>query len=235
GTTWTKLTTVPDYCKDQCWFDNVVRVHPTDPMTIFAGGSATTDPVTGALRPLIRSTDGGNTWQNVSSGGGVTLHVDQHALAFSADGSRLYVGNDGGAYRTDDPKVSPISWTNLNTPLNLTQFYNGASIHPTNQLIGFGGTQDNGTQRFTGSQVWNEVACGDGGWTAIDPSMPSTVYAACGTIDSIDIRKSIQGGGAGTFVSVSTNNGITQSDRQALIFPLVIDPLQPQRLYFGTF
>jgi len=223
GTTWSKLT-VPDYCRDQCWYDNFVRVSPTSASIVFVGGSAAS---TGFL---LRSTDGGNNWSDFSSGGGVLLHVDQHALAFSAGGSRLYVGNDGGAYRTDNPTAVSISWLNLNSTLNITQFYPGHSIHPSSQFIGFGGTQDNGTQKFTGSPLWTELTCGDGGWTAIDPSVPSTVYAAC---QNIDVRKSVFDGNRNTFFP--SDSGITQTDRSAFIPPMVIDPSTPQRLYFGTF
>jgi hypothetical protein len=223
GNAWTQLTNTPDFCHDQCWYDHVVRVSPVDPNTLFAGGSAVS---TGFL---IRSTDGGISWIGVTIGGGVTLHVDQHALGFSSDGTRLYVGNDGGAYRTDSP--ASISWMNLNTTLDLAQFYPGLSIHPSNQQIGFGGTQDNGTQKFTGpSLLWTEVTCGDGGFTTISPAIPSTTYAACA---DIDVRKSFQNGDNGTFVE--SDSGIDPADRSAFIPPLVIDPSTPERLYFGTF
>ena len=223
---WMPLASTPDYCNAQCWYDNVVRVHPTDPNTVYAGGSARF-----AVGWVIRSSDGGSTWQDISSGGGVLLHVDQHAMAFSTGGGKLYVGNDGGAYRTDDPKAASIAWLNLNNTLNITQFYPGLSIHPLDDQTSFGGTQDNGSQNFTGTLQWADNAtCGDGGWTAIDPFVPTTVYVTC---QNIDINKSTLSGSPGTFVPKVT--GITLTDNGAFIPPLVIDPSTPQRLYFGTF
>lgn len=226
GATWTNLSNTPDYCAPQCWYDNVVRVHPLQASTVFAGGSAR-----GTVGWVLRSNDAGATWQNISQGGGVVLHVDQHAMAFSANGSRLYVGNDGGAYRTDDSAASSISWVNLNNALNITQFYPGVSIHPSSEQAGFGGTQDNGTQIYSGNLAWSDTnACGDGGWTAIDPATPSTVYAAC---QDIDVEKSAQNGGLNTFLPAV--NGLDFTDMGAFIPPFVIDPSLPQRLYFGTF
>jgi hypothetical protein len=232
GTNWTKLTNTPDFCNPQCWYDMVVRVKPDDPMTVFAGGSATGNGTV----TLIRSKDGGANWENVSSGvGGVRLHVDHHALAFSKPGTgtlKLYVGNDGGAWSTTNILAMPgsITWVNLNDTLNITQFYPAHSIHPSDQQIGFGGTQDNGSQNYTGTLGWvDNNTCGDGGWTAIDPAVPSNVYVTC---QNVDIEKSTQNGDVNTFRFAAV--GINPNDNNAFIPPFVIDPSTPQRLYFGT-
>ena len=183
----------------------------------------------------MRSTNGGISWTAIVLGANFVFpHVDQHAMAFGFSGptaTRLYIGNDGGAWSTDVAVQSgPINWTNLNNTLNITQFYPGHSIHPSDDQIGFGGTQDNSTQKFTGTLAWTAVTCGDGGWTAIDPQVPSTVYATC---QDIDIRKSTVNGNPGTFFFADF--GISFTDRVAFIPPFVIDPAMPQRLYFGTF
>jgi hypothetical protein len=39
-----------------------------------------------------------------------------------------------------------------------------------------GGTQDNGTQRYSGNPAWELSDPGDGGFTAIDPSNPTRMY-----------------------------------------------------------
>jgi hypothetical protein len=152
-----------------------------------------------------------------------------HALAFSNTGS-LYVGNDGGAYVGPDPTATPVAWTNLNGMLSITQFYAGHSIDPTNVLNALGGTQDNGTQHYTGQIAWDNVTCGDGGWTAIDFVNPQTVYATC---QVIFIQKSVSGGAFGTWSLAQ--NGINTSDRVQFIPPFVMDPTDPRSLYFGTF
>src|SRR6185437_3390855 len=84
--------------------------------------------------------------------------------------------------------------------LSLTQFYPGNSIHPSNAQIGFGGTQDNGMQMFTGQLQWADTAsCGDGAWTAVDPSTPSTVYTTCEAIGQFGtiLKNQMDGTGVG--------------------------------------
>lgn len=132
GATWTNLTTAPKYCSPQCWYDNVIRTQPNDPSgnTVYVGGSADSG---GSFATLYRSTDGGSTWTNVSAdaGGAPLIHTDMHALAFAADSSVLYIGNDGGVWATSDLPTSGSAipnWTNLNETLQITQFYPSMSI-----------------------------------------------------------------------------------------------------------
>ncbi len=231
GTTWSSLAGAPDFCNPQCWYDMALAVNPTDPNIVYAGGAANSNF-------FMRSTNGGTSWSPLQTGSnGVRLHVDQHAIALAKDGNKLYVGNDGGAYSTDTPAAASVAWTNLNATLNTMQFYPGLSIHPSSNQVSFGGTQDNGTQMYSGTLTWQEVTCGDGGWTAIDLLTPSTVYAACQytppNTNLTVVRKSVQDGSALTFAAAES--GINKSDRGAFIPPLVIDANTPQRLYFGTF
>jgi photosystem II stability/assembly factor-like uncharacterized protein len=240
GVTWTRLTTTPDYCRPQCWYDHVVRVHPSNPNIVFAGGAAQFDS---AGRPTfpVRTLDGGNTWEGVGRSGssGPFIHVDTHAIEFANPPTKLYVGNDGGVWSTTniESPASSLNWTNLNgqagnpaVSLGLVQFYPGGSIHPSTPDIAFGGSQDNSTQRYTGGAVWDVVTCGDGAWTAFDPQVPSTVYSNC---QQIDVRRSFRNGLRGTFSSA--DDGINPADRVAFIPPFIQDPNISGRLYFGTF
>jgi len=222
GSSWTELTSAPDYCTPYCWYTNVVAVDPVNPQVVFIGGSD--EPGT-----LYQSLNGGATWTNVAVGGNlVELHEDHHALAFSANGGTLYVGNDGGVWSATDPTTLYPNWTNLNNPLAITQFYPGNSV--SSPSLVYGGTQDNGVQQYTGSIAWNYSWCGDGGWTAVNPGTPSTVYASCA---QYDVEESTQNGVLGTWTSA--NSGINTSDRMQFIPPLVMDPLNSEILYFGTY
>ncbi len=215
--TWFALPATPDYCTAQCWYNTAIAVDPKNADIVFLGGIN-----------LVRTLDGGASWSSVTNGSDV--HVDQHGLGFAPSG-RLYVANDGGAYRTDNPSTpGRPSWTNLNSTLAITEFYPSLAIHPANSLIALAGAQDNGTQRYSGQVTWEGVTCGDGGWTIIDPSQPTTVYAAC---QNIDIRKSNSNGSLGTWTQVL--RGIDATDRRRFIAPLVMDPSNSQRLYFGTY
>ncbi len=223
GDTWTRLSSTPDYCTPACAYDNVIAVQPTNADVIYAGGAY--------VNTLVRSLDGGATWALLQSGPtNGFLHSDTHALTFSSDGSTLYIGNDGGAYVTTEITAPTPSYTSFNSSLGLTQFYPGISIHPTSSATALGGNQDNGTVLYSGQLTWNDVNCGDGGYTAIDLSNPTTMYSTC---ELINIFKSTANGTFGTWNRVT--NGIDPSDRVGFIPPLVIDPSNPQRLYFGTY
>ena len=222
GTTWNNLH-APDICASvaQCWYDMTIRVHPKNPDIVFAAGSLS----------IMRTMDGGATWNQLNFIGPnqVEIHVDEHYLAFTPDGTKLYIGNDGGMYSTTDVTNSVVSWTELNDTLAITQFYPGMSIHPANANTSFAGAQDNGTQRYGGTASWNGVTCGDGGFTAIDSSFPTIAYAAC---QNISIRRT--GNNGNTWAGGATY-GINSQDRTQFISPLLIDPSNPQTLYFGTF
>ncbi len=221
GTTWTQLI-IPNSAKwgDQLWYDNPIRVSPVDPNIVYSGGIL-----------VFRSTDGGATWSEPSQAGpnGAYIHVDEHAFAFTPDGSTLYIGNDGGMYSTTDISAARVNWKELNSTLAITQFYPGISIDPSNPQVALAGAQDNGVQRFGGSVSWNNVTCGDGGYTAIDPSDPSFAYAACQNISPQRILD-ISG-----FTWISANYGIDRNDATQFISPFAIDPSNPQTLYFGTY
>ncbi|HYL76814.1 MAG TPA: hypothetical protein VEU96_21540 [Bryobacteraceae bacterium] len=221
GATWNNLN-APNICAslNQCWYDMSIRVNPTNPDVIFAVGSLS----------IIRSLDGGANWSQLNFIGPnrVEIHTDEHYLAFTNDGTKLYIGNDGGMYSTTDITNPQVNWTELNDTLGITQFYPGISVHPSDSNIGFGGAQDNGTQRYGGAASWNNVTCGDGGSTAIDFTLPTIAYAAC---QSIQVLRTATGGNNWS----RSQYGITSSDRVQFIPPMVIDPSNSQTVYFGTF
>jgi hypothetical protein len=148
---------------DQCWYDNVLAVDPTDSGILYAGGI-----------PLWEYNSHTTTWTEISqqvsnpTGG---IHSDQHALAF--DGTTLIVGNDGGVWSSAD---RGSTWADLNTFQSTIQFYNG-SLSPATVNLMLGGSQDNGTSTFTGGLAWPLIAGGDGAANAISHANPSTNWA----------------------------------------------------------
>jgi photosystem II stability/assembly factor-like uncharacterized protein len=223
GTSWTALPSVSDYCTPQCNYDNVIAVQPTNANVVFAGGAFSTT--------LVRSLDGGSSWSTLQSAqNGGFLHADMHALAFTPDGSMLYLGNDGGAYSTTQITVTNPAFTALNSTLSITQFYPGLTIDPANPGFAIGGTQDNGTEIYSGTSTWEDVTCGDGAYTAIDTTTPTTVYAAC---QQIFVQKSTASGDHSSWNLAES--GISTSDRVDFIPPLVMDPSNSSALYFGTY
>lgn len=246
GTSWSQ-TSAPDVCQQQCWYDNVIKVDPSNKNDVYFGGSAVTD-INGNPQWVMRSTNGGSTWSTVipnQLGTGLP-HVDTHAIAFvkTSSGVRVYLGNDGGIWRTDNAEATPITWLNLNnSSLTLTQFYPTISIHTSTPSIAFGGTQDNSSQQLATSPSWvvntgtfqgptgpvQSEVCGDGTSTAIDPQIPSTVYISC---QFTSVNASYQTGAAGSFFPAVT--GIDPTEPTGFVPALVADPNQANVAYFAT-
>jgi len=216
GATWTSVGGASGLsCDTQCWYDLVVAVDPTNPNLVYFGGVW-----------LYRSTDGGASFSYI----GGSMHADQHAIAFDPrNPSILFVGNDGGVYRSVDQGQS---WVSLNTNLAITQFYPGISLSPNSSPDILGGTQDNGTVEYTGAPVWSQVLGGDGGFTAIDFQTPTTAYAEEEWFPPYAGPRRRDAGTSGAFSFKAS--GIDFTDPALFIPPLVMDPVNPQVLYFGT-
>jgi hypothetical protein len=244
GNSWTK-TSAPDFCHSQCWNNLVLRVDPADPTgnTVFAGGSDATDSQGNSLT-LIRSTDGGNNWSSfaITNDQGTVLHPGHHAIAFTPNGSKMYVGNDGGVWSSANaanPATASGSqnWTNLNSGLAITQFNPGFSIHPSTPAEGFGGARGNSAQIYSGDGLFgatwqNALVCGDGGFTIIDPFLPTTYLVACGNSSSAMILRSDLSGARGSFFAAAS--GIPGADPVYVNPPLIAGPSTSGRYYFGT-
>lgn len=225
GATWTQLTAAPNYLGFQGFYDNAIVVSPTNPNQVFAGGQTY---YTGAL---IGSQDGGATFQDYSRGVGYTgPHTDLHALVFTLDGTQLLDGNDGGVWRLETPSaaggVTTTQWSNLNANLD-TILFNGIALHPTDPAIAYGGSQDNGTEKYTGNLVWTQVRGGDGGFTRVDQSNPNTVYHE---YYGISLERSDDGGATWR----GATNGINHSDYSMFYVPYKLDPANQSRLIYAT-
>jgi hypothetical protein len=226
---------------NQGWYDNVIAVDPTDPNRIWAGGI-----------DLMRSDDGGMNWGLASYWWSSPVnphyaHADQHAIVFHPqyDGmtnATMFVGNDGGLFRTDNARaataVGPtapcnvsntaVSWTTLNNSYGVTQFYNGLP-YPGGTTY-FGGTQDNGTLRGTdaaGSNAWSTILGGDGGYVALDPADTNILYAEN---FGLSIQKSTNGGASWS----SATSGIADSGF-LFIAPFTMDPSAAVTLWTGGY
>lgn len=171
-------------CGNQGWYDNIIWVNPQNSNFIMVGGIF-----------LWRSTNGGTDFFEVSSG---SVHSDSHMIVahpnFNNATNRIaYFGNDGGIYRANDiaTVTQTTGWTALNTTLGITQFY-GAAGNPTSGAI-IGGTQDNGSLRYTGggSESWGTWGGGDGGFCAVDPTNSNYFY---GEYIQLAIYRSADGG-----------------------------------------
>lgn len=215
GTVWTQAAASGAFCATQCWYDMVIAVDPVTPSTVYFGGFST-----------YKSVDSATTFTDI----GQSIHVDVHALAFDTrTPATVYVGSDGGVWASAN---AGTTFTSLNTNLSLTQFYAGVSMSPASATVLLGGTQDNGTLQWGGAQSWPQVIGGDGGYTAINPLTPTTMFGE---------TQWSQGSGQGPLRKdatslgfVTRNSGIDVSDAAAFIPPIAMDLARPRILYFGT-
>ncbi len=188
GSTWTSISLPVDVntcvsyvgfpdqmTRLQAWYNLALAIHPTDNNKMYIGG----------INPF-RTINGGISWQQVSEedgqGGLPIIHPDQHTFVFNPSNPNImYLGNDGGIYRSANAWVSPPTVPTIPSrriDYNVTQLYSLA-VHPTNwQLLT--GSQDNGTLRFNGSgyQSTNIVLGGDGGYCFIDQNNPTFQIAS---------------------------------------------------------
>jgi photosystem II stability/assembly factor-like uncharacterized protein len=210
----------------QGWYNNVVAVSPSNESVVYAGGIN-----------AFKSLNGGTTWSQITSGYSPFIHpymhVDQHAMAFDPNNaSVMYFGNDGGMYKSTDGGTSFIS---ANSGLAVTQFYSGAA-HPSQEIY-YGGTQDNGTLKGAGSPAWSTVLSGDGGFTHVDPTTPTTVFTE---YTFLAIQRSTNSGSTWTrsitgIPASGSSQGDGSSDRCNFIAPFVLDPANSQNLVAGTY
>ncbi len=145
---------IPSPDSSQWWYTNKPLVDANNANVLYAGG----------IR--LWKFDGVK-WTDLTQ----NLHLDQHAMVWL--GSTLIVGNDGGVYSTAD---GGTTWTNHNTNLSITQFYEG-SIRPTNPNFALAGSQDNGVEKWTGSNAWQLLFGCDGAHSEISSANPDTDWA----------------------------------------------------------
>lgn len=111
--------------------------------------------------------------------GGQVTHPDQHGVAVVDQGSgatRLWIGNDGGAFRQDHASGSSFqngAWTSA---AHLNQLLPYRAVEGSNGEI-IAGLQDNGTNFYPpGSNNSYEICGGDGTWVGVDKDNPKVFY-----------------------------------------------------------
>jgi photosystem II stability/assembly factor-like uncharacterized protein len=213
GDTWTQtpLTAAQASQSTFSWWFGKIWVDPAYQDHVFLAGVN-----------LMRSTNGGDSF--ASSGG---VHADQHKMVWDARvPGRVYLGNDGGMYRSDANGVSN-SWTKA-THEPYTQFYS-VDVAETDPVLKVGGTQDNGCNRgYNGvGGAWNSIGCGDGLQVIIHPENPATVFG-CSQYGSC-YRSENSGGTPRQTIGANQ----TTSDRRNWFTPLQFDPSDPDVMYYA--
>lgn len=186
-----------DFSRGQAWYDLTIAVDPNNVNNIFVGAV-----------DLFKSTNGGNTWQQISHWYGgfgfQDVHADQHNIVFNPGSSSIaYFLNDGAIYRTTNANSTIPTLDSKELNYNTTQFYSCA-INPTAGSFEFlAGAQDNGSHKIASSYIQNssEVTGGDGAFCHIDQNQSQywfTSYVYNNFYRSTD--------GGNTFTSVNSGN-----------------------------
>ena len=230
--TFSNETNTPNFggSGGQAWYDWIIAVDPSNKDNVYAAGALNYGANSNHVIRSTNGTAGGSTtvWTDITTVGSIQPHTDSHGMAIDSS-SRLLLGNDGGLWRYDP--ASGGSWTNLNGNLNTIQF-TGIGLHPTNNQIVIGGSQDNGTELTTGSNPWASVDGGDGGYSQISQTNGNICYA----------NHPIGSFGPTTFFRVSTDGcsifgsatppGISGSGFN-FYAPIFVDPSNGNRVFLG--
>jgi len=184
---------------------------------------------------LLRSTDGGRTFQNVSVG-----HGDTHDLWIDPDDPRhLVLGDDGGAEISYN---AGRTWSSiLNQPTG--QFYRVITDDRTPYWI-YGAQQDNTTiaipSRSRGANIgesdWYDAGGCESGWIAPKPGNPEITYAGCygGSISRYDHKT-----GQTREIIAWPQNAIGQAAKDLKYrfqwnAPILVSPHDPNTLYHAA-
>ncbi len=194
----------PAQVASQCSYDLALRVDPKRADVVYIAGAWQYTEQAQSLsrgRGVIRSVDGGRTFTDMSGDvEGRGTHPDNRAIAFAADSRIFFTGNDGGIWRSDghyvdgsslcDPSAPanylahcrlvessiPNRLFDLNPGLGTLEFMSALAVSPVDPAVGIGGTQDNGTLLYQGSNRWPQGVGGDGGPAGVDAVNPAVMY-----------------------------------------------------------
>ncbi|MCB1053492.1 MAG: glycosyl hydrolase [Acidobacteria bacterium] len=166
GLSWTRTHSeeIPDFAYSYGYYFGEVFVHPTQ-----------VDEVTITGVPLLRSHDGGKTFENINE---PNVHVDHHAMWIDPQNpEHQALGNDGGLYFTYD---GGAHWTAVNN-VPVGQFYT-VTYDMADPYSIYGGLQDNGVWRGRPGKLdpdkapWVKIGGGDGAFVQVDFRDNSTTY-----------------------------------------------------------
>ena len=218
GNNWTLMPAgiLPNEFSSFGWYFGLLEVDPGNPELVYC-----------ADIDLFKSTNGGSSWQNITYSYFGTFdeqHPDQHALWINPlDQDHLICGNDGGIFTTT---AGTNPWTK-SYELPISQFY-ASEIDYLQPQIKLGGTQDNGTLKSNGSiDNWDFIYGGDGFHTKVDYTNSNIIYAES---QWGGIGRSTDGGQ--NFSGIDNGIDFTRTNWST---PYILDILDPQILYFGTY
>ena len=216
GASWEQLNNDFGITVRPFYFSRIV-VDPKDENVVVKGG------LSGSI-----SRDGGKTFKNLGN-----MHSDIHDIAFSIkDSDIMYVGTDGGVYRSWNGGTTMEIVQNL----PLSQFYH-ISVDDAEPYNVYGGLQDNGSWYGPSSSPggvnardWESVGQGDGFRVLKHPTKP-IIYSEMQGAENvwrIDTKRNL----------IKTIQPQPTKGAEKLRFnwnaPMAVSAHQPDRFYMGS-
>ncbi len=144
------------------WYCNMVEVSPVNPNHVIVGGGW-----------WVYSKDGFNFY-----GPPDNVHPDMHSAAWTKDGSRFFLANDGGVFHSTFIEEK-IEWDFSYNYLPITQIHN-LSVSKKNPNVMITGGQDNGVIFYDLKLKDWYYLFGDGGGVTTDPNDENSLYCTLG-------------------------------------------------------
>ncbi len=196
----------------QGWYDLDVAADPNNADVVYSAGVN-----------IWKSINGGSTWTMCSHWyGGCSkpaVHADQHVLEFSPADGKLYAGNDGGVYVSDD---NGTTWEELTSGLAISQIYKiGQAKTDVNKVMN--GYQDNGSA----------TSLEDGFLTVMGGDGMDCTYDH--TDDTYAYGEYYNGQGISRIVNNQNQGGISGgiSESGDWVTPIALDVTENETMYVG--
>ncbi|MBS1550684.1 MAG: T9SS type A sorting domain-containing protein [Bacteroidetes bacterium] len=211
-----------------------IAIDPDNSNIVYYGtGEATYSGASYYGRGLLKSTDGGNTWTNYTSGLGsfsffsrIVIRPGHSNELLAALGNRASLGTGGGIYRSTD---AGVTWTLLvgGRCDDVVFSPDGVNAYAIGSGTGYR-ISTNGGSVFTANISLSPATRNH---LAICKSFPNIMYSAIHSGSSISVFKSIDGGQ--TFTPSSP--GFDFSGSQAWYdFYMHVNPFDPDYAYVGS-
>lgn len=212
-------------------------------------------------RAVVRSTNGGDSFTDMTNDNAdpsIGMHPDQRAIVLNPQNTaQAIIGSDGGVVRTSGLFVDqsdrcstrglnteelafcelelsqvPTRIDSLNVGLDTLQFQSLTvnTAQPLSDVIG--GTQDNGTWAWDGSDsttAWFESVGGDGGQSGISPGANSRMHTYYGTAGDMNFNGNDPQGW-----NYVTGPIDYSGEGSSFYVPLITDPMAAGTYYMGA-
>jgi hypothetical protein len=201
-------------CGGQGWYDLCIAADPVYPTRVVIGGVNN-----------YFSGDAGMSWEIANQWydgvfGLQVVHADKHWLGYNPLTNALFLGCDGGIYKTYQPLGG--KWIDLTNGMGITQFYRNAVDNGASFCLG--GAQDNGSKMVDGATE-RDLTGGDGMQCLINYIDPENMFYCAYQNGFVDITDDA----GGHFRSITED----LPTPGAWITPYLLHPSNPATLLIG--